>query len=222
MASQEALSRSGITVRVGIPNDVMTFWVRRGLVRPIYAPAGVGRHLKFEWYEANIAAVMSQLRQFGVPIDGLLSIAASYRDAIAWASSYELSREDVGELHELYILYCHHRHGSYDDAELAVRLQKHSDRIKGIHAAMPEAEFRRHLDSFLTITEQPGSDEEDSREPNTEELTYLWRTGDRDEYRFAWGQEGPELARRDGALALIAVDVSAVLHSVWNPSEDEG
>lgn len=231
MASQEPLSRSGMTTRAGIPNDVMTFWVRRGLVRPIYAPSGMGRHLRFEWYEANIAAVMSQLRQFGVPIDGLLSIAGTYRDAIAWASSYELTRDDVAALHSLVILHAHHKHGTYDDAELDHMIGQFSrekphgksritDRIKAIHADMPEDEFRRHMDPFLSITEQPKPGDPGVGSAHTGELTYLWRTAAGD-YRFAWGEKGPQLAQEDGAHAMIAVDVSAVLFEVWNRPEGE-
>lgn len=232
MASQEPLSRSGLTTRAGIPNDVMTFWVRRGLVRPIYAPSGMGRHLRFEWYEANIAAVMSQLRQFGVPIDGLLSIAATYRDAIAWASSYDLTPADVGALHHLFILHAHRRHDTYDDAELEKMIEqagqeKHgasriTDRIKAIHATMPEDEFRRHMDPFLSITEQPKPGDPGVGSAHAGELTYLWRTEEGD-YRFAWGEKGPRLAQEDGAHAMIAVDVSTVLCEVWNrPESEEG
>lgn len=232
MASQEPLSRSGLTTRADIPNDVMTFWVRRGLVRPIYAPSGMGRHLRFEWYEANIAAVMSQLRQFGVPIDGLLSIASTYREAIDWASRYELTRADVNALHNLSIVYAHYaRH--QDDERLAEDLETFSrekphgasritERIKEIHTAMPKEEFDKHVDPFKSITEQPKPGDPGLGCGHAGELTYLWQAGDLGEYRFAWGEEGPQLAAKDGARAMIAIDVASVLYEVWNRPEGEG
>lgn len=231
MASQEPLSRSGLISRAGIPNDVMTFWVRRGLVRPIYAPSGTGRHLRFEWYEANIAAIMSQLRQFGLPIEGLLAIANTFRESIAWASSYELTRDDVNALQTVFNAYSSHdRHG--DDEQLqetlaTFSLERHgasriTDRIQAIHATMPKEEFYRHLDPFMSITEQPKVGDPGLDNAHLDEMTYFWRFGEGENYRFAWGTAAGDLARQDGALSMVAVDITAALYAVWNQPESEG
>ena len=237
MSSQEPMSRSGMIARADIPNDVLTVWVRRGLVRPIYAPAGTGRHLRFEWYEANIAAVMSQLRQFGMSVDGMLSVAATFREAITWAASYDLDRDAVFALWSVFNIYADYRRDQ-DDEELERSLQSMScksvhgaqgvtDQIRTIHAAMPEEEFRRHLDPFLSITQQPTADDLDrSGDPDTDwgdegELTYIWKSAEADAYRFAWGRQAPQMARKSGALAMIAIDISAVLYGVWNRPENE-
>lgn len=224
--SLEPLSRSGITFRADIPNDVMTFWVRRGLVCPIEAPSGMGRHLRFEWYEANIAAVMSQLRQFGVPIDGLLQIADTFRASIAWAKSYGLTnRNDVTALWQTFIVHAFHERGEIDDDQLAEDLARWSEeragasritpRIQAIHASMPKAEFREHLDAYLTIMRQHETG--DRRGQYQPDMSYFWRAGDR--WKFWHGEGGPVEAQRDGALATIAVDVWTVLFDVWNRPE---
>ncbi|WP_380785424.1 hypothetical protein [Sphingomonas sp. R86521] len=51
-------------------------------------------------------------------------------------------------------------------------------------------------------------------------MTYLWRSDEGDDYRFAWGAEAGGEAIKDGAKAIIAADVTAVLYEVWNRSED--
>ncbi|WP_260597438.1 hypothetical protein [Sphingomonas endolithica] len=218
MQSKEPLSRSGMTFHAAIPNDVMTFWIRRGLVRPIEAPSGMGRHLRFEWYEANIAALMGQLRQFGVPIDGLLSITATFRDAIAWADKYGLSRDDVMALWATFTAHALNTNG--EDLVASLDLWSHerhgatriTPRIRAIHASMSTEEFHQHHDAFLTIFEQPGPD--DRRGQYEPDMSYFWRAGDR--WRFRHGQGAPHEARNDGALATIAVDVSTVIFDVWN------
>lgn len=226
MPSHEPLSRSGITSRTGIPNDVMTFWVRRGLVRPIEAPNGVGRHLRFEWYEANIAGIMAQVRKFGVSIDGMLSIAATFREAIDWMAAQGLSYDDAMALWNYFNIRASAA-GSAEAAEYAeqtlalFRHERHgpssrvTERIEALALQVDEAGFRQHLDAYLTIAEQP--------EPNAiraaamPDVTYFWLAGD--VWRFGRGEGAPEVARADGALATIAVDVSTVIYDVWTRVE---
>jgi hypothetical protein len=230
MPNREPLSRGGITSRTGVPNDVLTYWLRYNLVRPIAAPDGPGRHLRFHWYEANIAAVMNELRQLGVNIDGLLSIGEIYREAIEWAEGYGLDHDDMGALHTVFIIHSHYAHHQ-DADELAHDLESWSqerhgksrvtERIKAIHAKMTKDEFYRHLDPFQTITAQPKPTDPGVNNANAEEMTFFWRINRGEQYRLAWGPSAGEQAREDGALAMIAVDVSAVLVPVWNRPGDE-
>lgn len=218
--SQQPLSRSGITYRADIPNDVMTFWVRRGLVRPIDAPSGMGRHLRFHWYEANIAAVMNQLRMVGVSIDALLSIASKFREAIAWASELGVSQDDVYAM----MTYRNLRYGlekrDYSLEEFNSELkswsderhgsQRVTDRIIAIADQVDDADFRKHQSAYTAITDQP----DQLYHPDA---TYFWRVGD--DWRFDFNEDGLFQAREDGALASIAVDISSTLFHVWNRPE---
>ncbi|MEG3163135.1 hypothetical protein U1701_00855 [Sphingomonas sp. PB2P19] len=81
----------------------MTVWVRGGVLRPIEAPTRTGFKLRFPWYEANIAAIMNQLRIFGVKIEGMLSIGCVYREAIAYFDGFGLNRDQVYGLWSLFI-----------------------------------------------------------------------------------------------------------------------
>lgn len=81
-------------------------------------------------------------------------------------------------------------------------------------------DFYRHLYAYLTVTEQPKADNLGGYSASPQEMTYFWRTGEGNEYRFAWGAEESGGATKDGAKAMIAVDVTAVLYEVWNRSAD--
>lgn len=220
MPSTEPLSRSGISSRAGLSADVMTFWDRRGLLRPLPRRTPTSRR-QWPWYDANIAALMMQLRQFGMPMEGMLSIAAQFREAIAWAESYGLDHDSMFGLWSVFTAHEFHARGEWDDDQLEEDLnrwsnERHGSRritpeIRAIHAQMPKAEFRQKFEAFLLITEQPKPG--DRRAQYFPDMTYFWRVGE--EWRFERGEGGPRQARDDGALSTIAVDVSTVIFDVW-------
>lgn len=263
MATQEPILRGDIMSKADIPRDVMTFWVRGGVLRPIEAPTGTGFKLRFPWYEANIAAIMNQLRILGVKIEGMLSIGRVYREAIAYFDGFGLDRDQVYGLWSLFIVesnfvarqskraelrdlinspgFDRDNHPniveatvelSEDELEeelkeamLAAAGEVHGARrltreIAEIREKMEREDFYRHLDAYLTVTEQPDADDPAGYGANLEEMTYFWRTGEGEEYRFAWGAEASDEATGDGAKSMIAIDVTAVLYEVWNRSED--
>ncbi|RYE60869.1 MAG: hypothetical protein EOO82_02660, partial [Oxalobacteraceae bacterium] len=159
LASRLPLSRAALAARSGVPNTVLPFWLRSGLLHPINASGGRGHHLRFEWYEANIAAVMNQLRILGVRIEGMLSITAVYRQAIAWAARYGIDRYDAIAVSTVFSRYHSLEIGEYNEDDLALSLknlgqEQHgryriTDRIKAIHAIMPMEELQKHLEPFL-------------------------------------------------------------------------
>ena len=230
MHSQDLISSTDITRRADIPRDVLTFWLRNGLLCPVEAPTGKGRHLRFKWYELNIAAIMNHLRITGLKIEGMLSIVATFREAIAWAESYDLNRDEVGALHTMFILHHQREQQYFDDAELARKIDEFSGehqgpsritgKVRALHAKMPKDEFYRHLNPFLTISEQP--EPMDPREAvfDVGELTYFWRTGEGDTYQFEWGEAAAFQSQKSGARAMIGLDISTILWEVWNEKED--
>lgn len=260
MANHEPLSSTDIMSRVGIERNVMTFWTRGGVLQPIEAQE---RNFRFPWYEANIAAIMNQLRVLGVRIDGMLSICRIYREAIAFFDELGLSRDEVYGLWSLFIITGNHVHRIMKIAEYQAMVdtpgfdaerfptivaaaqrpteeeeeeelkaamleagnEKHgakrlTARIVDLYETITKEDFYKHLDAYLTVTEQPTRDDV-NYDGHLEELTYYWRVGQGDEYRFAWGAGAGGKASKDGARAMIAVDVTAVLSEVWNRPGDK-
>jgi hypothetical protein len=223
MTSQEPLNSGGIMARVDISKDVMTFWIRRGLVRPIESASGTGYRLRFWWFEANIAAVANQLRLLGSPIEALQSIVGIYRDAIAWGAELGVSRDDVFAMWTVFVQRAFRDRGDYaDEAEYQAGLDRwrharHGDqrvtpRIEALATQIGKLAFYQHLHAFLTIMNlPPPRDGENAPHPD---VTYFWRAGDR--WRLAVGENSPRTARRDGSMATIAIDVDEVIYRVWN------
>lgn len=75
-------SRSDIVRLAGVDNDVLTFWLRQGLVRPIDAAVGRGKVLRFDRYQVRVARVLANGRAVGLNIDALKAIASALQDAI--------------------------------------------------------------------------------------------------------------------------------------------
>jgi len=263
MPNQEPILRGDIMAKARIPRDVMTFWVRGGVLRPIEAPTGTGFKLRFPWYEANIAAIMNQLRILGVNIEGMLSIGRVYREAIAYFDQFGLNRNQIHGLSSLFIIesnfianqlkrlelrdlvntpgFDRDKHPGTVEAAATLSEAEHEKEFKEallpftkdvhgeqritreileIRETIKREDFYRHLDAYLTVTEQPKGDDSAGYSANLEEMTYFWRTGEGEKYRFAWGTQASDEATGDGAKSMIAVDVTAVLYEVWNHSED--
>lgn len=216
--------------RAGIARDVLTFWLRNGLLQPTEAAAGRGKHLRFEWYEANIAAIMNQLRILGMKIEGMLSVVATFRAAIAWAEKYAIDRADVVALDGLFNLHNRRDNGFYSDAEFANMMERFGyeeygepripDRIKAVHAKMSKNEFYQHIDPYMTITEQPEAGDPREAAFHPDELTYFWRSGEGENYLFAWGEGAVHKSMINGSVSSIALNIPVILWGVWNEPED--
>lgn len=253
MASREPLSRGDIMSRVGIERDVMTFWIRGGVLQPMAGPTGPGKHLRFAWYEANIAAIMNQLRILGVKIEGMLSIGRVYREAIAYFEKLDVTHSEILALMIInqlaaissskYINSCENTQTLGDnlgdlpdmlddravsefmgklrkrvvlDQIIGLDLQDLSPKIMNIYLTVSHEELIRYITPYINVTNQPEKIHHEGR--SFKEMTYFWRLGEGNDYRFAMGFEAAKLAHQDGAISLIAVDVIAAVHKVWNSS----
>lgn len=230
MSPQPPVSSTEIMQRTGIPRDVLTFWLRNGLLRPIEAAGGKGKHLRFEWYETNIAAIMNHLRILGMKIEGMLSIVATFRAAISWAESYGLNHGDVWAIKALSMIHGYRNIGSYSDADFAEMMEQYSaeeqgplritDRIKALRDQISDDEYKQYVNAYLTITEQPHASDVREAVFNPEFLTYFWRSGEGEKYLFAFGKNAVYASMMEGSVSSIALNIPVILWGVWNNPED--
>jgi DNA-binding transcriptional MerR regulator len=76
-------SRQEIADRVGLSQDVLSFWIKRNLLIPEGASGGKGVHHKFHYSQLNIAVVLKAFRDhFGANIAKLKSLADALQDAV--------------------------------------------------------------------------------------------------------------------------------------------
>ncbi|WP_394648906.1 hypothetical protein [uncultured Sphingomonas sp.] len=201
--------------------DVMTFWFRHGLVQPIGERTGRGKHLQFAYTEANIAAIMLQLRDFGANIDAMKSIAAIYRSAIRWAEENNLSWMQAAALSTYVNMLVAHGGvtlpsasiSDFRDLRRAIEDFESSDLGKLLTDDLKEIAQREkfsgiwgNCETFVEIAIQPLRLEETP-------TTHFYRTPNGWKRHLA--KAGQFYARKDGVYASIALDVLAILHRVW-------
>lgn len=75
-------SRSDIVRLAKVENDVLTVWLRQGLIRPFDAGVGRGKSLRFDPYQVRVARVLADGRSVGLNLDALRAIAEAIQTAI--------------------------------------------------------------------------------------------------------------------------------------------
>lgn len=75
-------SRSDIVRLAGVDNDVFTFWLRHGLVRPLESAVGRGKVLRFDRSQVLVAKLLANARSTGLNLDALKAIAGAVQSAI--------------------------------------------------------------------------------------------------------------------------------------------
>jgi DNA-binding transcriptional MerR regulator len=229
MPGDEPLTRAELLSRAGVENDVLSFWLKRDVIRAL-PRVGEGKHRRFAYVEVNIAAVLNQLRDFGVNIDGLRSVSLAFREALSWAERWNIKNTDevcaIGAAKTLRANLESKKKGleayieSFEEA-LAYELEharhdKHEGQrltpeIEAIADKMSSAEFYHFRDLYITIRERPTGKGEPPSWPGY--VTVFWRAGDR--WQVGYGPDAFHFARSDGALTTLAIDVSILLHRVW-------
>ena len=118
-------SRQEIADRVGLTDDILSFWIKRGLLIPEGVASGKGVHHKFHYSQVNVAVVLKAMRDhFGANIGTLKSLAETLQEAIrlfrstkaeirAWGSATtladRLAKFRAGERPE--VMFYDHRDG---------------------------------------------------------------------------------------------------------------
>lgn len=81
--TEDHIGRGDMVRLSGVGHDVLTFWLRAGLIRPVIEPSGDKKRLKFDPLQVNVAGVLAAARLAGVNVDGLKAIAATLQRALA-------------------------------------------------------------------------------------------------------------------------------------------
>jgi DNA-binding transcriptional MerR regulator len=110
--ANQLFTRQQIASLTGIDGSSLNYWSREGLLVPTEGGGGKGSHRRFDFVQVNIAAVLNELRRFGLNINALRSFAeqlqaaaqlgsgrdlhpGNYRYAAVLANSFELFDRDI-------------------------------------------------------------------------------------------------------------------------------
>lgn len=74
-------TRQQMSQLTGLEDALLNYWSREGLLIPTQGGAGRGSHRKFDFLQVNIAAIMGQMRRFGLNIGVMRSFAQILQEA---------------------------------------------------------------------------------------------------------------------------------------------
>jgi len=103
MRIDQQITRQQLGTITGISDDVLAFWIKNGLLVATSGGEGRGSHRRFDGFQANIAAILAEMRNFGINLAGLRSFATRLQAATSLGKSAECNPwafNDAGELFE--------------------------------------------------------------------------------------------------------------------------
>lgn len=94
-----------------LSDDLLSFWIRQGLLIATEGGRGRGSHRKFDIFQVSIAAVLAELRRYGVNIGMLRQLADVLQRGTALARSAECNFWGLYEAARLGSRLCRFREG---------------------------------------------------------------------------------------------------------------
>lgn len=75
-----------------LDDTTLNYWSREGILRPAEGGGGRGQHRRFAFYEVNLAAILGELRNFGVNVPSLKQLADKFHAALDYFDQHEMGR----------------------------------------------------------------------------------------------------------------------------------
>lgn len=98
MGNEKLYTRQDIRELTGIPEDVLNYFVREGLLEAAEGGGGKGQHRRFRQMEVNLAALLYQIKaNSGANIGVLRDIVRSVRNSVEFANALPFSPSQFWE-----------------------------------------------------------------------------------------------------------------------------
>ena len=83
-------TRQQVENLTGVPDAMLAYWLKQGLLVPNAGGEGRGSHRRFDFVQVNIAAIYGQVRRFGLNIEALRSLGDLLQSAAKLGAQYKL------------------------------------------------------------------------------------------------------------------------------------
>lgn len=90
-------TRQQMSTVTGLTDDILAYWLKEGVIRSTAGGSGKGSHRKFDFVQVQIAAVLREVRQFGVNITSLREISDILQRGVEICSSVSFHRQSLRE-----------------------------------------------------------------------------------------------------------------------------
>jgi DNA-binding transcriptional MerR regulator len=99
-----SFTRQQIGELADLDNSTLNYWSREGLLRPAAGGAGKGSHRRFAFHQVTLAAILSQLRGFGISAIELRKLADRFHAAVDWLAARGIDHLNIQRVFDAYIL----------------------------------------------------------------------------------------------------------------------
>jgi hypothetical protein len=193
------LTRQQIAIRAGVSDDVMSFWLKNGVLRACEDSGGRGHHRRFAFYELNIAAIAEQLRRHGANVESLRSLSNTFREAIDRAAESRLEYDDWEEVGSYVKRGYRIPSSSITDRDIRIAKQIRSE-------CLDYDQITRYMMISRTILDRP------DRLDQSVNHTFFWRRAD-----GSWEVTADPSTE---TFTNIAIDLERLFYQVWHPGDD--
>lgn len=133
MLIDQQITRQQLGAFAGLSDDVLAFWIKSGLLVAASGGGGKGSHRRFDGFQVNIAAILAELRSFGMNLAGLRSFATRLQAATALGKSAECNPWAFSDVKDLW-----HKTDAFKRGEPVlvvpeVRVEKFAESLEDIH-----------------------------------------------------------------------------------------
>lgn len=97
----DLFSRVELHRKTGIPDDVLNYWLREGVLRAREGGDGRGSPRRFDYPEITLAAILDELRGFGLNAAALKGLSDRFHEALDYFRARGLNRNNFYDLDEL-------------------------------------------------------------------------------------------------------------------------
>jgi GNAT superfamily N-acetyltransferase len=97
-------TRQQIGEMASIDASTLNYWMREGVLRPSEGGRGRGSHRRFPYWEVTLAALLQELRGFGIGMNALAQLAHRFHAAIDWATERGITRSNINRIHSAYLI----------------------------------------------------------------------------------------------------------------------
>jgi len=100
----QLFTRQQIAEMTGIDSSTLNYWMREGVLRASEGGAGKGSHRRFGYQEINLAALLHELRQFGIGTVALARLARRFHHALDWMAERGISNDNLNRVFSAYLI----------------------------------------------------------------------------------------------------------------------